>query len=216
MDKGINISPKKITFGEFSDFWLKDYGRSNLSLKTLDGYRSIINNHLKPEIGNIPLAKLQPHNLREFYSILLREGRRDNKKSVDRGLSPTTVLNIHRVIHEALNHALQWELVPRNVSDVVKPPKHEEKETPFIPYEKIKELLNTLNGTCLYLPTYIAISTGMRLGEILGLHWEDVDLERRVITVRQTAGIKRKDTLEELPAKGRNEVYFKNSQNQTK
>lgn len=213
-EKGYTINPEKITFGEFLDKWLQDYGRTNLARRTMEGYESIIKHHLKPHLGHIQIAKLQPSHLRDFYSELLRDGRRDNKKTVAKGLSPTTVLNIHRLIHEVLNHALQLELVFRNAADAVKPPRPEARETPYMSQDEISKLLSALRGTYLYIPTYIAICTGMRLGEVLALRWQDVDLKNGIITVRQSLGIKRKDELEsvpeeELPAKGRNETYFK-------
>lgn len=214
LEKGINIDPEKITFGEYLDRWIRDYGLSNLSQRTIDDYSSLIRNHIKPELGHIPLVKLHPSHLREMYNKLLKEGRKDNKKSLPKSLSPTTVLHVHRVIHEALNHAMQWELVYRNVADVVKPPRPEEKERPVLSQDEIGILLDSLKGTYFYIPTYIAIATGMRLGEVLGLRWQDVDLKKGVIMVKQSAGLKRKEELkdvpeEELPAKGRNEVYPK-------
>ena len=209
-EKGININPEKITYGEYLDKWLQDYGRSNLSLRTFSDYASLIENHLKPWLGHIPLIKLHPTHLREMYSELLRSGRKDNKKNKDRSLSSTTVLHIHRIISETLKHAVEWELVPRNVAEVVKPPKREEKEKPVMHQEDISVLLNSMKDTYLYLPTYLAIATGMRLGEVLGLRWTDVDLRAAVVRVSQSLGVKRKDiSVKELPARGRNEIYAK-------
>jgi len=214
LEKGININPERITFGEYLDKWLQDYGLSNLSIRTVNDYTSLIENHVKPELGHIPLLKLHPSHLRQMYSKLLTEGRKDNKKTVGRGLSPTTVLHVHRVISEALNHAMQWELVPRNIADVVKPPRQEEKERAVMSQDEIGILLNFLKDTYLYIPTYIAIATGMRLGEVLGLRWQDTDIKAGTITVTQSIGLKRKEEFkdipkEELPAQGRNDVYFK-------
>ncbi|NSW84518.1 MAG: hypothetical protein HPY90_15005 [Syntrophothermus sp.] len=64
--KGININPEKITFGEYLDRWLNDYGRTNLAPRTLESYISIIEHHLKPELGHIPLAKLSPRTYGSF------------------------------------------------------------------------------------------------------------------------------------------------------
>jgi integrase len=214
LEKGININPEKITYSEYLDKWLADYGRSNLSLRTVNDYTSLIENHIKPRLGHIPLIKLQPVHLREMYSELLENGRKDNKKTVDRSLSTTTVLHVHRVISETLKHAVQWELVPRNVAGVVNPPRREEKEKPVMSQDKISILLDSLKDTYLYLPTYLAIATGMRLGEVLGLRWTDVDLKAGIIRISQSLGLKRKEEYkkvktEELPAKGRNETYTK-------
>jgi len=79
-EKGIVINPEKITFGEYLDKWLTDYGRSNLSDRTLYDYTYLVNYHIKPDLGRIPLSKLSPAHLRELYGKLLKEGRKDNKK----------------------------------------------------------------------------------------------------------------------------------------
>lgn len=191
LERGINIAPEKITFGEYLDKWLNDYGRSNLSRRTLYDYAEIVNCHIKPELGSIPLCKLHPTHLRDLYTKLLREGRRDNKKTADKGLSPAYVKKIHAVIHEALTHAVKWELVYRNVADAVDPPKVERSEVVPLSEEEIGLLLDALKGTYLYVPTYIAIATGARLSEVLGLRWSDVDLKRKTITIRQAQKLER-------------------------
>lgn len=190
--EGINIDPKRISFGEYLDKWLNDYGRTNLAPRTLESYISIINNHLKPTLGNIQLARLSPAHLREFYSKSLTEGRKDGKKTKGTKLTANTVRHFHRLIHLALNQAVKWELVSRNVADAVDPPKQaseEEEETQdmtFLNEEEIERLLNGIKGTYLYLPAYIAINTGMRMGEVLGLRWKDIDFKRETLTVKQT------------------------------
>lgn len=191
LQKGHVINPEKITFGEYLDKWLNDYGRGSLSERTLYDYTFIVNTHIKPELGEIPLNKLHPAHLRDFYSKLLKEGRKDNKKSLGRGLAPAYVKKIHSVIHEALAHAVKWELAYRNVADVVDPPKVQQEEVVPLTEEEIDRLVEALKDTYLFVPTYIALATGLRLGEVLGLNWKDVDLGKGVITVRQTQKLKR-------------------------
>lgn len=192
LEKGHTINPEKITFGEYLDKWLNDYGRGNLAHSTFYGYSNIINLHVKPELGCIPLQKLQPVHLRDFYTKQLREGRKDNKKSTGRGLSPTYVLQMHRVIHEALSHAVKWELVGRNVADAVDPPRKAKKEITVLNRQQISELLAALKETYLYVPVLIAVTTGLRLGEVLGLRWQDVDFVRKTITVNQVQKLKKR------------------------
>ncbi len=191
-EKGININPEKITFGEYLDRWLNDYGRIKLAPRTLESYISIIKNHLKPNLGNIQLARLSPAHLREFYSKSLTEGRKDGKKSKGTKLTANTVGHFHRLIHLALNQAVKWELLSRNVAEAVDPPKQaseleeEVQDMVFLNEEEIERLLNGIKGTYLYLPAYIAVNTGMRMGEVLGLRWKDIDLKRETLTIRQT------------------------------
>lgn len=195
--RGIDIDPEQITFGEFLDKWLKDFGRTNLAPRTLESYISIIERHLKPELGAIPLRKLTPAHLREFYSRSLESGRRDNKVSKrgedgNGGLTANTVHHFHRLIHLVLEHAVKWELVWRNVADAVDPPRRDnesEEEAQglaFLTEDQVKILLDGIRTDYAWLPAYIALKTGTRLGETLGLRWEDVDLTHRTITIMQT------------------------------
>lgn len=147
----------------------------------------IVNQHLIPELGTIPLLKLQPLHLQEYYSRALISGRKDKKtKTLGHGLSPTTVLQHHRVIRESLKHALRWQMVTRNVADAVEPPKKVKKEMQTLDEQQIRQLLLFLSSSYLYLPVFLATTTGMRMGEVLGLSWTDVDMDRGVIRVRQT------------------------------
>ncbi len=189
--KGININPEKISYGEYLDKWLNDYGRSNLSQRTLYDYTYIIKYHVKPELGHIPLSKLCPSHLRDFYALLLKEGRKDKKKNASKGLSPAYVKKIHVIIHESLKHAMKWELVYKNVADAVDPPKVAREEVTPLSEKDIEKLIKELKGSYLYIPTCLAVGTGMRAGEVLGLTWKDVDLKTGVITVRQAQKIKR-------------------------
>lgn len=191
LEKGHTINPEKITVGEFLDKWLNDYGKSNLSERTLYDYTYIVNTHIKLELGHIVLQKLQPIHLRDFYSKLLREGRKDNKKTVGRGLSAAYVRKIHVVIHEALKHAVKWELTHRNAADAVDPPKAEREEAVPLTEQDVARLAEVLRNTYLYVPACIAVSTGLRLGEVLGLKWSDVDLKKGVITVREAQKLRR-------------------------
>lgn len=185
LEKGYTINPEKMTFGEFLDKWLNDYAR-NRAHSTYYGYANIINLHVKPALGDIPLNRLHPSHLRDFYNRQLAEGRQDNKASKGRALSTTYVLTMHRVIHRALECAVKWELVGRNVADAVDPPRKRRKETVVLSREDIEALLDTLKGSYLYMPVLIAVTTGLRMGEILGLRWSDIDFKKAgIIRVMQ-------------------------------
>lgn len=192
-ERGINIDPKKITFSEYMDKWLKDFGKTNLAPRTLESYESIIEKYLKPELGAIQLSKLSPAHLREFYTKSLTEGRVDTKQETKgKALTANTVRHFHRLIHLALHQAVRWELVFRNVADAVDPPKQQNendegsKDLVFLTEQEIETLFKTLKPTYAYLPAYIAVNTGMRIGEVLGLRWQDVDLEGKTLTIKQT------------------------------
>jgi integrase len=179
---GLYITDEHLKLGVFLDRYLQDVAFYHLRPRTYERYTGIINNHIKPEIGNIKLSALRPHHIQALYS-----------KKLNSGLSINTVRYIHAVLHKALFQALKWGLVARNVSDLVDKPKTERKIfKTWSPYD-VKLFLEAVEQHRWY-PIYIlAIYTGLRQGELLGIHREDVDLEKGTINVcRQISVIRGK------------------------
>ena len=182
INTGVYVEPAKLSVAEYLDRWLKDYAETHVSGKTLDGYRGIIDHHLKPAFGQIPLARLQPLQIQAHYSKSLKiGGRKDGREG---GLSPQTVLHHHRLIHGALKLAVRWELLARNPADAVQPPKVREREVHAIDETAAVELLDAATGTRVQLPILLAISCGLRRGEILAVRWSDLDWLQRGNTLR--------------------------------
>ena len=120
-----------------------------------------------------------PLHVQNCYAKALEEGRCDGKG----GLSPQTVVHLHRVLHKALKQAMRWGYVTRNVADAVTPPKVPHSQASALDAKQAASLLRDLKGSDLHLPVLLALHSGMRSGEILGLHWRDVDLENAALTV---------------------------------
>jgi len=173
------INPEKITLAEYLRQWMHDYVEPNLAPKTIDGYKVNIEGHIIPSIGNIPLQKLQPIHIQQFYRSKLENGRLDDKG----GLSAKSVLYIHRVLRKALSNALKMQLIPRNVADAVELPKAKTYYAKFLNEKELKKLLNTLKNTDIYIPVLLASCLGLRRGEALGLQWKDIDFENKTISV---------------------------------
>lgn len=186
LSKGTYVEPTKTTLGEYLKKWLDTYGKQNLAASTLESYENIVNKHLIPALGGIPLQKLLPAHLQDYYSKALKEGRIDSKKSMGRALSPTTVLFHHRVLREALDHALKSGLISRNVADAVKPPRKVKHDIKVLDEENIPKLLDLFKDSYLYMPIYLAVMTGMRAGEILALRWENIDMKEGIINISQS------------------------------
>ena len=182
LDKGMSLDTSKATVGEFLERWMRDYVATNTAPSTRDGYGIIIQCHLVPSLGRILLNKLQPADLQEYYARALTEGRRDGK----RGLSARTVQHHHRVLSEALSHAVKWGLIARNVADAVDPPRPIRKEMAIFPPKDIDRPLDVAEGTSYYVLVFTALYSGLRRGEILGLRWSDVDLLMATISVSQS------------------------------
>lgn len=182
MDTGAFVEPSKLTVSQYLERWLADYAKSNVSAKTYEGYSDFIRLHLTPALGQVLLSKLSPLHIQSYYTRALEGGRRDGKG----GLSARTVLHHHRVLHEALEQAVKWEILARNPADAVEPPRPEHHEMQVMDEEETVRLLDAAKGTRLHVPILLAAMTGMRRGEVLGLRWQDVDLKVGRATVNQT------------------------------
>ncbi len=176
------INPDKITVSEYLKQWLYDYVEKNLAPVTIESYRTNIEKHIIPCLGLNLLQKMQPIHIQQFYNEMLVKGRTDGKG----GLSPKSVLYLHRILREAINHALKLQLVNRNVVDLVEPPRQKSFKAKFLNENQVQILLDTLKYTNLYIPTLLAVGLGLRRGEALGLKWDDIDFEDKTITISRS------------------------------
>ncbi|MBI3910611.1 MAG: site-specific integrase [Armatimonadetes bacterium] len=174
--------PNRLTVAEYLGHWLSDYARPNVAPKTWERYEEIVRLHLIPALGGLRLDRLQPLHIQGAYSRWLESGRRDGKG----GLASRTILHHHRILREALQQAVRWQLLARNPADAVDPPRPAPQEMAALDEAGTARLLEAARDTWLYVPILLAIATGMRRGEILGLRWQDVDLEKGALSVRQT------------------------------
>lgn len=170
-DKGAIITSGRKNVGEFMNAWLVAV-KPSLRERTLVRYEQYVRLHVVPDIGKTQLAKLTPQHLQRLYS-----------KKTDEGLSPTTVHHLHATIHKALAMAVRWNLVHRNVADFVDPPRPNHHEMSTLSPEQARTLLNAAYGDRLEALYVLAITTGMRQGELLGLRWRDVNLVDAMVQV---------------------------------
>lgn len=191
LSRGTYVEPARMTVAEFLAKWL-DHAAPKLAPRTLEGYRLNVNRHIVPHIGQLELSKLRPLHVQEMYDQLLAQG-----------LAPKTVLYVHRVLHRALEVAVKWQLVGRNVCDAVEAPRAEAEERPTLAPEQAQALLAGITDLRLLVPVTLALSTGMRRGEICGLRWQDVDLEAGRAYVVQTVQRLKGQGLTTLPTKTR-------------
>ena len=196
LETGNYIKPTKMTIALFLEQWLKDYALTNTAPRTYERYSEIVRTHLIPSLGRITLTQLKPEHLQNYYSQELTSGRLNGKG----GLSAQTVKHHHRVLAEALKHAVKWGLVTRNVSDAVDPPRPVKKEMATVQAEDIAPLLGEArkmensSSVPYYALFYTALHTGMRRGELLALRWCDVDLELMTISVHRSLQVLKDST----------------------
>ena len=176
MDKGTQIMPSEYTFAQWLDYWYKDIILPQIEETTAYGYRGMIENYLKPQLGEIRLQKLTARDIQQYYTWLMDE----------KELSPNTVIKHHNLLTNTLNAAERQEYITKNPMRAVSPPKKRQREAKFYTSEQLGTLLDKAVGTRLELPVYICAYLGLRRGELCGLRWSDVDLEHKTITIENT------------------------------
>lgn len=176
MDKGTQIMPSEYTFAQWLDYWYKDIILPQIEETTAYGYRGMIENYLKPQLGEIRLQKLTARDIQQYYTWLMGE----------KELSPNTVIKHHNLLTNTLNAAERQEYITKNPMRAVSPPKKRQREAKFYTPEQLGILLDKAVGTRLELPVFICAYLGLRRGELCGLRWSDVDLEHQTITIENT------------------------------
>lgn len=176
MADGLVYEDENLTVGEYLDKWLKGSQRGTIRQSTYDRYEIAVRVHIKPAVGRLRLRKLTPAHVQEFYT---------NK--LDDGCAPASVNKLHVVLHKALDQAVKWHMIPRNVTQVVKAPRPDARsEMRPLSVEETQRLLEAVRGDRLEALYVLAATTGMRQGELLALKWRDIDLESARLSVRRT------------------------------
>lgn len=172
--KGVLVTGPQQKVEQFLIHWLEDAHKQTIRDRTYERYEEIIRLHLVPGIGYHQLQKLSPQHLHAFY-----------KKKLEDGFSTTTVISFHNVLHKALETAVRWNLISRNTCDLVSPPRRVRYEIQPLSTEQVQRLLTAVHGHRLEALFILAMATGMRRGEILGLKWQDIDFQTGLLQVRR-------------------------------
>jgi len=170
-DDGLPPIAGRETVSEFLLDWLAG-SKSNLRPQTWRAYERNIRLHVLPHLGRRRLAEVQPADLQRLYQSLLGTG-----------LSGTTVRHVHSVISKALGQAVRWNLIIRNPASLVQSPRRARHEMRTLSAEQARALLGAARGDRLEALYVLALTTGMRQGELLALRWRDVDLDRGALSV---------------------------------
>ena len=194
INNGMYVENTNITLGAWLDEWLEVYAKPSVKLSTYGSYEGYIRNHIKPEIGKIKLSALRADILQKFVNQKLVNGRCDKMKDVNTnklvtkkgGLSEKTIKNMYNMIHSALKQAYKNGLVNQNVSELINLPKQKRNEMRVLSLEEQKALQLAVQDERLGIGIILSLFTGIRLGELLGLKFEDIDFENKTITIRRT------------------------------
>jgi integrase len=173
-DMGLVYDCGSMTVEEYLERWLEST-RGTVRERTWTRAEVDVRVHLKPTIGKIRLDRLNALQLQSLY-----------RAKLDSGLSPRTVQIIHATLHKSLKQAVRWSLIPRNVAQSVDPPRVQKKELSPLDEEQVRKLLESAKDNKLEALYILAITTGMRSGELLGLQWGDLDLQTGTLQVKRT------------------------------
>lgn len=180
MGLGLRIESTKTTFGEWLDLWLDTYKKDSLRPTTYSNYKRLIEVHLKPHLGGIPLKDLQANQLQRLFNQLFKKGRAQKYEGAPAGLSRRTVELIRTIANAALEQAVIEDLILKNPCQGTVLPKEEKegsKEVEPFTKEEVTKFLNSIKNDRLYAAFYLLAMTGARRGEILGLKWSDIELD---------------------------------------
>lgn len=165
-EDGLVFDAGNLKVGEYLERWLNDSVEGNVRSRTLSNYQLQVRRHIVPALGRIQLKTLSPAHVQGLY-----------RSKLDAGLAPSSVRYIHAVLHRALKQALRWGLVPRNVTEAVDLPKLVSEEVDALTPEDARAFLDAARGDRFEALYVVAVTTGMRRGELLGLRWTDIELD---------------------------------------
>lgn len=173
-DKGLVFDSESLTLEEYLSRWLRSV-KGTIRPRAYLRYEQSCRLHINPCLGSTKLHKLKPMQLQDLY-----------RKKLDSGLAPRSVQIVHATLNKALKQAVGWLLIPTNPAESAKSPKASVREMTPLSEEQAKIFLKTAKGDKLEALYVLAITTGMRQGELLGLRWSDVDLDTGIVRVKRT------------------------------
>lgn len=174
VDTGTLVDPTRETVAAYLTRWLRDYALHGVAPRTYERYAEIIRGHIVPAIGGVTMSRLRPAHVVEAERTWL-----------DR-LSPSTVLKHHRLLHEAFEQAVRWQVIAVNPMRAVTAPRPPRREMVVLDADQARALLDVASGTEFDCALTTLLYTGLRLGELRGLRWRDVDLEGGHVRIQQT------------------------------
>lgn len=197
VQNGLVIDGKSLKFSEFTEIWKRDYGSKELAPSTYKRYCRMLETRLLPYFGHFYINKIRPTDIMKFYDLLEKDTQLVRKKGnngskTKKPLSGKTILEHHRLLRAMLHKAVYWQLIVANPAERVQPPKARKPKRKSYDDEQTKILLENLE----LLPSedakykvaiILTVFTGVRLGELMGLEWQDVDFKNGIISINRSS-----------------------------
>lgn len=197
VQNGLIIDGKSLKFSEFTEIWKRDYGSKELAPSTYKRYCRILETRLLPYFGHFYINKIRPTDIMKFYDLLEKDTQLVRKKGnngskTKKPLSGKTILEHHRLLRAMLHKAVYWQLIVTNPAERVQPPKAGKPKRRSYDDEQTKILLENLEllpneDTKYKVAIILTVFTGVRLGELMGLEWQDVDFKNGIISINRSS-----------------------------
>ena len=197
VQNGLIIDGKSLKFSEFTEIWKRDYGSKELAPSTYKRYCRMLETRLLPYFGHFYINKIKPTDIMKFYDLLEKDTQLVRKKGnngskTKKPLSGKTILEHHRLLRAMLHKAVYWQLIVTNPAERVQPPKARKPKRRSYDDEQTKILLENLELLSIEDIKYkvaiiLTVFTGVRLGELMGLEWQDVDFKNGIISINRSS-----------------------------
>ncbi|WP_027087959.1 tyrosine-type recombinase/integrase [Cohnella panacarvi] len=186
VEVGEYIAPEKMSFDTFLAVWREKYGQKHLEVKTLETYDIMLKNHILPSFGTCRISDLKPIHIMVLLDELSREGSRKDGKSG--GLASSSIRFVHRILKDIFERAVEWRIIKLNPVSAVKRPKIQDHEVDVYGEQEVELLFQALEKEPIHwrIMITLALTTGLRRGELLGLEWKHLDLQLGTIEVIQS------------------------------
>ena len=197
VQNGLVIDGKSLKFSEFTEIWKRDYGSKELAPSTYKRYCRMLETRLLQYFGHFYINKIKPTDIMKFYDLLEKDTQLVRKKGnngskTKKPLSGKTILEHHRLLRAMLHRAVYWQLIVSNPAERVQPPRAKKPKRRSYDDEQTKILLEnleklTVEDTKYKVAIILTIFTGVRLGELMGLEWQDVDFKNGIISINRSS-----------------------------
>ena len=197
VQNGLVIDGKALRFSEFVEIWKRDYGSKELAPSTYKRYCRMLETRLLPYFGHFYINKIRPTDIMKFYDLLEKDTQLVRKKGnngskTKKPLSGKTILEHHRLLRAMLHKAVYWQLIVSNPAERVQAPKARKPKRKSYDDEQTKILLENLEQLSIEDTKYkvaiiLTVFTGVRLGELMGLEWQDVDFKNGIISINRSS-----------------------------
>lgn len=197
VQNGLVVDGKSLRFSEFTEIWKRDYGSKELAPTTYKRYCRMLETRLLPYFGHFYINKIRPTDIMKFYDLLEKDTQLvrksgNNGAKTKKPLSGKTILEHHRLLRAMLHKAVYWQLIVANPAERVQAPKARKPKRRSYDDEQTKILLENLEllsieDTKYKVAIILTVFTGVRLGELMGLEWQDIDFKNGIISINRSS-----------------------------